>query len=378
MACLLATPALAQEAGYSYGGLSVGQARAHFDDARMAASLLSGGLTTSATQRDDRDSGYKVFLGYQFNRGIALEAGYFNLGKYSFSSTTVPAGTLDGQIKLQGLNLDLVATLPLSERLSVLGRVGGQYAQTRDTFSGTGRVNVLRPNITHREANAKVGVGLQYEFSPAFLMRAEAERYRINTGTGDHGNVNLYSVSAVFPFGRAPTPVRSTMAAPAYVPPIVAQAAPPAMVVRPAPAPVVQAPPVVMAPPPPPRRVSLAAEALFGFDQANLQPQGKTALDAFAKDLAGARFDVVNVVGHTDRLGSTAYNQKLSQQRAEAVKAYLVSSGGLATGKVAAMGKGESTPVTRAGDCKGERSTPKLTACLQPDRRVDLEVTGTR
>ena len=101
-------------------------------------------------------------------------------------------------------------------------------------------------------------------------------------------------------------------------------------------------------------------------------------MDKFARDLAGSRFDVVNVEGHTDRLGTTAYNERLSTRRADAVKTYLVGSGRIDAAKVAAVGKGESMPVTKPDDCKGKSPTPKLIACLQPDRRVDIEVVGTR
>ena len=107
---LLATSTLAQEGGYSYGGLSIGQSRAKIDEARITANLLAGGLTSTAMTRDDSDTAYRLFGGYQFNPNFALEGGFFSLGKFGFTSTTLPAGTLKGQIKLQGLNLDLVGT----------------------------------------------------------------------------------------------------------------------------------------------------------------------------------------------------------------------------------------------------------------------------
>ena len=379
---LLATSTLAQEGGYSYGGLSIGQSRAKIDEARITASLLGAGLSTSAMSRDESGQGFKVFGGYQFNRNFALEAGYFNLGKFGFTSTTVPAGTLSGGIKLQGLNLDLVGTLPLTERLSAIARVGGQYARTRDTFTGGGAVTVLNPNPSARSFNAKVGAGLQYEFSRSFLMRAEAERYRINDAVGNRGDVNMYSLSLVFPFGRAPAAAPRVAAAPAYVAPAPVYVAPaPAPVVVPAPPPppvvaVAKVAPVVL--PPVRRRVSFEADSLFTFDKSVVRPDGKLALDKFAQELQGTQFDVITVEGHTDRLGSTAYNQRLSTQRAEAVKAYLVSSGGVPGPKISAVGKGETAPVTKAQDCVGSKPTPKLIACLQPDRRVEVEVSGTR
>jgi OmpA-OmpF porin, OOP family len=124
--------------------------------------------------------------------------------------------------------------------------------------------------------------------------------------------------------------------------------------------------------------VSFSAESLFNFDQSNVQPEGRAALDKFANDLSGTQYDSISVEGHTDRLGKPAYNQKLSLERANAVKDHLVTTGRIDPAKITATGKGESTPVTKPGDCKGTRQTPALVTCLQPDRRVEIEVTGTR
>jgi OmpA-OmpF porin, OOP family len=350
------------EGGYFYGGGSIGQSRARIDTERINANLLGAGLATTSMSTDERDTAYKLFGGYQFNRHLALEGGYFNLGRFGFNSTTSPAGTLNGEIKLQGVNLDLVGTWPLSQRWSALGRVGAQYASARDSFSGTGAVSVRDANPSKRELNYKAGVGLQYEVSPSFLVRAEAERFRINDAVGNHGNVNMFSVGLVFPFGRSAAPVRPMAAPEPYVaPPVVVAAAPAAAVVA-----------------APRRRVSFAAETLFTFDQSELRPEGKAALDTFAQELKGSQYEVITVTGHADRLGSTAYNQTLSAQRAEVVKAYLVSSAGISTSKISASGKSESEPVTQPDDCKGDKPTARLIACLQPDRGVEIEVVGSR
>ena len=94
--------------------------------------------------------------------------------------------------------------------------------------------------------------------------------------------------------------------------------------------------------------------------------------------MKGTQYDAVEVTGHTDRIGSHAYNLKLSARRAEAVRAYLVSSGAVASGKIAAKGVNGANPVTKPGDCKGSKPGKALIACLQPDRRVDVEVSGTK
>jgi OOP family OmpA-OmpF porin len=137
-------------------------------------------------------------------------------------------------------------------------------------------------------------------------------------------------------------------------------------------------PPPPPAPPPAPRKVTFSADSLFAFDKAVVKPEGKRELDKLAADLRGVDFDVITVTGHTDRIGSHAYNMKLSTRRAEAVKNYLVASAGIPAGRIAARGTDGSDPVTKPGDCKGKKVTKALIACLQPDRRVEVEVSGTK
>ena len=123
-------------------------------------------------------------------------------------------------------------------------------------------------------------------------------------------------------------------------------------------------------------KVTLDADALFDFDKAVLRPEGRAALNAFVGKLQGVELETITAVGHTDRLGSDRYNQKLSEERAAAVKAYLVSQG-IQPNTVRSEGKGETQPVTKAGECPGGKSA-KVIGCLQPDRRVEVEVSGTR
>jgi len=153
-----------------------------------------------------------------------------------------------------------------------------------------------------------------------------------------------------------------------------------AQYVAPAPAPYV-APyvaPVQIAAAPAPvyEKVTFDADALFDFDQAVLRPEGRAALDSFISDIKGVTPSTITAVGHADRLGSDNYNQTLSEERAAAVKAYLVSQG-IDANSVQTAGKGEMQPVTKTDDCKGGKSG-NLISCLQPDRRVEVEVSGTR
>jgi OmpA-OmpF porin, OOP family len=126
---------------------------------------------------------------------------------------------------------------------------------------------------------------------------------------------------------------------------------------------------------PVPVAMTLSAATLFAFDSADLRPEGRTELDRLARDVRDMEAERIMITGHTDRLGSTAYNQQLSEKRAEAVRAYLVSRG-MDANRIQAAGRGHMQPVTRAADCTGARGE-RLISCLQPDRRVDVQVSGT-
>jgi OOP family OmpA-OmpF porin len=130
------------------------------------------------------------------------------------------------------------------------------------------------------------------------------------------------------------------------------------------------------APKPAAQKVTLAADALFDFNKADLRAEGKAKLDKLATDIKGIKLEVIIAVGHADRFGTDAYNLKLSEKRAEAVKAYLVSKG-VEPNRVYTEGKGKKQPVTKADQCKGPKSK-KVVDCLQPDRRVEIEVIGTK
>ena len=154
----------------------------------------------------------------------------------------------------------------------------------------------------------------------------------------------------------------------------IAAAPMPAPAVAPAPEPVPVPAPVVVAPMP--QKMSFSADALFAFDKAVLKPDGKVMLEDLARQLKGATYESIFVTGHADRLGRDAYNQKLSERRANAVKAHLVSQE-IPADRVTAKGLGETQPMTKPGECKGAKSA-KVIACLQPDRRVDVEVQASK
>lgn len=132
----------------------------------------------------------------------------------------------------------------------------------------------------------------------------------------------------------------------------------------------------VVAPKPAAQRVTLDADTLFDFAKADLRPAGKAALDEFVNKIGDISPEVILAVGHADRFGSDAYNQDLSERRVAVVKEYLVGKN-IAASRIKTEGRGETQPRTKAGECTGARSA-RIIACLQPDRRVDVEIVGTR
>jgi OOP family OmpA-OmpF porin len=137
---------------------------------------------------------------------------------------------------------------------------------------------------------------------------------------------------------------------------------------------VVTPPPVVI------EKITLSTDVLFAFNKADLLPGGQQRLDELAKSAQGANVDQVVLVGHADRIGSEEYNQDLSEKRAQAVADYLAQKG-VDSSRLQVEGRGKSEPIT-GNECAkmGAESNKnqKLIACLQPDRRVDAELLGSR
>jgi OOP family OmpA-OmpF porin len=206
-----------------------------------------------------------------------------------------------------------------------------------------------------------VGLGLQSNITERLFLQADLRNVHgfIRGDEFSHSKANnkylMFSLNYLL--GPAPQPAPP----PAPVAPVVAPEPTPAPVVAPV-APPPQAPKF--------EKVTMSANELFAFDSANLAPE-QPKLDDMAK-LLNEDKSVNNVVitGHTDRLGSDKYNQKLSERRAEAVKTYLVGKG-VDGSRLTAQGKGKSQPVVQCNDKKMKRAD--LIKCLEPNRRVEID-----
>jgi len=142
----------------------------------------------------------------------------------------------------------------------------------------------------------------------------------------------------------------------------------------PAPAPMAMA---AAAPLPPVlEKVAFDANVLFDSDKSALRPAGRDTLDEFVAKIHGLDSESIMLVGYADRMGTHADNQTLSQERVDSVKTYLVGKG-IPSERVQTSARGETQPDTFAGECK-DANNAKNVACMQPDRHVFIEVSGTR
>ncbi|MEJ7747602.1 MAG: outer membrane beta-barrel protein [Luteimonas sp.] len=342
---VIASPcAMAQhEPGWYVGG-NVGGLAATIDDERITSSLLARRFTAVSIADDDRDTGYKVFGGYRFHRNFAVEGGYVDLGEFGYTATTTPAGTLTGHIELRGVNVDLLGILPFTDKFSAFVRAGVLYAEAKDTFVGTGSVNVLDPNPSIRDTNYKFGVGLQYDFNESLGMRVEAERYRIDDAVGNKGDIDLASIGLVYRFGA----------------PALAAAAPAPIAVADCSAmdddgdgvnncndkcPGSQAGQAI-GPDGCPVPLTIDLKGVnFDFNESTLRPDAVAILDEAISILGRYPQMRVEIAGHTDSIGSDQYNQGLSERRARTVYDYLTGRGIDAGRLVGPTGYGESRPI---------------------------------
>ena len=196
---------------------------------------------------------------------------------------------------------------------------------------------------------------MTYKVSDALDLQA---RYRYMWDVADlHANGERYKANqSIATLEAVYHPFRTSYVAPVAAP-----------VVEEAPAP---APQVVE------KNFALNSDVLFAFGKDTLKPEGVAALNGLYQQIVEFQPKDGNavVVGYTDRIGSDAYNQKLSEARARTVANFLVSKG-MAASKVAIEGRGEANPVTGT-KCNGVKAKAQLISCLAPDRRVEVRVSG--
>jgi len=192
--------------------------------------------------------------------------------------------------------------------------------------------------------------------SPTVTAPSTSTSYTNGYYLNPNGNQNIFWFTVTYKFDAPPLPPAPVRVAEAP---------------RPAPPPPPPPPPAAK-PAPKVEKITLNSEALFDFDKADLKPEGKAAIDGkVVGKLTNVKLEIVLVTGHTDRLGSDAYNQELSLKRANAVRDYLVAKG-IPRDKIETIGMGKKQAVV---ECE-QKNRKELIDCLAPNRRVDVEVKG--
>ncbi|MGX5915190.1 OmpA family protein [Aliidiomarina sp. Khilg15.8] len=331
----LTVPAVAADNNGWYIGGGLGGAFSSIAEREITADLAASGFETTGFSDNDRDFGYKLFAGYQLNQNFAIEGGYFDLGDFDYTATTSPDGSLRGALSFSGWNLDLVGMLPLTERSSLLARIGVHRGESNASFSGTGAVNVLTPDYSNKGTDYKIGVGYQYQVNDAVSFRVEAERYRMDDAVGNSGDIDLLSFNAIYRFGAR----KQIAAAPA-----------------PAPAP---APPAAAT-----QEYCSALQIQFEIGNQGIEQVNQEPILVLATFLTKYPHTTATIEGHTDSVGNETDNQALSQQRAQSVLDYLVWEHGISNRRLTAVGYGETHPVADNNTVAGQQANRRINAVI--------------
>lgn len=167
-----------------YLGAGVGASESDID---------TSGLIGSA---DKSDTGWKIFGGYQFSRHFAVEAGYYDLGKVSFSGTAGGAA-ISGNFDSTAIGLSLVGILPVWDNFSLLGRVGVAYSEQDGSVTVGGATATAKDDLT----KLTYGLGLRYDFGRHVMVRGQWERFRVGgSNVGGEEDVDLYTVDLGYRF----------------------------------------------------------------------------------------------------------------------------------------------------------------------------------
>ncbi|WP_339056885.1 porin OmpA [Candidatus Regiella endosymbiont of Tuberolachnus salignus] len=291
------------------------------------------GVGNGSTNKNQVGAG--AFLGYQINQYLGLEMGYDWFGRMHYSGDVK-----NGAFKAHGVQLAAKLSYPVLEDLDVYTRLGGMLWRA----DSTGNLGDPSKKIKDYDIGVSpvAAVGLEYALTQNWVTRLD---YQWVNNIGDEATIGarpdnaMLSLGVAYRFQDAPVPV---------IPPV----------------------PAV------PERFTLNADVLFSFNKSELKPEGLTQLNDLYSQLSSInpKNGSVLVLGYTDRIGKEAYNQALSERRAQSVMDYLITKG-IPADKISARGMGEANPVT-GSTCGDDMKRAAKIECLAPDRRVVIEVKG--
>ena len=344
---LAAVAQAAPQANTFYAGAKAGWASFHDGIDQLDAS-------TGGKYGINRNSvTYGVFGGYQIlnqdKLGLAAELGYDYFGRVR--GTEKPNGKADKKTfnhTAHGTTIALKPSYEVLPNLDVYGKTGIALVNNRyKTFNAAGD----KVKTSRFRSSFILGAGVEYAILPELAAHIEYQ-WLNNAGKVSQATLNRMGASDYRP------DISSVSAGLSYR---FGQGAAP-----------IATPEVVS------KNFAFSSDVLFAFGKSNLRPEAAAALDATHTEIQnlGLANPAIQVNGYTDRIGKEAANLKLSQRRAETVANYLVSRG-LDGSNMTAVGYGEANPVT-GNTCDAVKGRKALIACLAPDRRVEIQVQGSK
>nr|WP_209481756.1 porin OmpA [Haemophilus influenzae] len=321
-----------------YAGVKAGQASFH------------DGIKRAYNNAYHRNSfTYGVFGGYQIlnrdNLGLAVELGYDDFGRVKGRK----AGKTVEKHTNHGAHLSFKGSYEVLNGLDVYGKAGVALVRSDYKFYAPNGARERAEGRHSLRTSGLFAVGAEYAVLPELAVRLEyqwltrvgkfREQNRPNSAINYNPWIGSINAGISYRFGQGAAPV-------------------------------VAAPEMVS------KTFSLNSDVTFAFGKANLKPQAQATLDSIYGEISQVKSAKVAVAGYTDRIGSDAFNVKLSQERADSVANYFVAKG-VAADAISATGYGKANPVTGA-TCDQVKGRKALIACLAPDRRVEIAVNGTK
>lgn len=287
---------------------------------------------------------YGAFMGYHLTPYFATELGYDRFGQVDVEQTNSNS-PFSFKHRVQGAQFSLKAHYPMTQHLSLFGRLGTAYVQNRYTLSEGQIHEKFRKNAF----SPLLGTGLDYQLLPELRFRVEYQWLGKvgKSRTLDHLNrrynpdVHTLTVGLAYYFGQTPRSTQDDSS--------VQQVS---------------------------KNFEFDADVLFDFNKSHLKADAMARLDQAYVDISALSLSKTNIYinGYSDRLGTEEFNLSLSQQRAKNVANYMISKG-LDAASITAIGHGRAYPVT-GNTCDSVTERQALIHCLAPDRRVSLQVKG--
>lgn len=196
---LLASGTVRAQGLYVYG--AVGKSSVDFDKSSIDTELTNLGVTGLSSSVDDSDTGYKLQLGYMFNRHVGVEGGWVDLGKFRYNAN-FNGGSAVADVKASGFSMAAIGVAPLNESASLFAKLGIINAKVKTSASASGPGGAASANVSDTDWSPNYGLGFMYSFTPKLALRVEWDRFD-NLGNKDktgEGDVDLYSVGLKYSF----------------------------------------------------------------------------------------------------------------------------------------------------------------------------------